>query len=330
MNMKKVIQSLCLLAVLTGAASCQHPEQKFSIAVADETGHPLKGIECKAWFKKPGDGGSIKDYHIIGNTDASGKVELSGETIWAPTSVEARKDGYYLSTAGNHWTIKKNGNRWEPWPVKVNLVMKKIRNPKPMYAVKPRDHLTFWHPDPENLKPSGFDLMKMDWTAPHGKGEIADLLVEGLRDNPEDRGFVQKGKLRVFHQVKGILKIAFPNPGDGVLRLNDPGGSILWGPSTAPTEGYVNYWEVANHGESSFDDTVCHVFRIRSVLDENGEVVGGLYGKIEGQPEARFGIKPFFRMTYYLNATLNELNLEWDKKTNLFSGLDQQYWPVNH
>ena len=71
------------------------------------------------------------------------------------------------------------------------------------------------------------------------------------------------------------------------------------------------------------DKFVC--FRIRTKLDENGQVVGGYYGKIYGDifflPNS-YGavIVAIPQFLYYLNPNPLDRNLEWDGDTNLFPG----------
>jgi hypothetical protein len=61
-----------------------------------------------------------------------------------------------------------------------------------------------------------------------------------------------------------------------------------------------------------------YVFRIRTEVNDEGEVESAHYGKIDGRivgwlPQASPGIL----MTYYLNGTINDRGLEWDRKNNL-------------
>jgi hypothetical protein len=53
-------------------------------------------------------------------------------------------------------------------------------------------------------------------------------------------------------------------------------------------------------------------FRVRTKLDENGNVVSARYGKIYGD---------LAQFTYYFNPTLNDQNVEFNPKQNLLSGL---------
>jgi hypothetical protein len=55
-----------------------------------------------------------------------------------------------------------------------------------------------------------------------------------------------------------------------------------------------------------------YFFRVRTVLDENGNVKSAQYGKIYGD---------FMQFRYYFNPTPNSRNIEFDPKHNLLSGL---------
>jgi hypothetical protein len=327
MNAIKKLYRTTLMMTLLSLGACGHPEQKFAITVTDEKGEPMEAIECKAWFKKPGDSSPIKDYFVTGHTNASGKLDLTGETIWAPTSVEARKNRYYLATAGAHWTIKRNGDRWEPWPVEVDLVMKKIRNPQPMYAVRCGSTMFFEFPKKE-LGPYGFDLEMMDWVAPNGRGKVSDFILQGIRDDPADRGY----------KPKGNLKLSFSNPEDGIFSVADDliGGSVLRSPAMAREEGYRNEWLFPNTidptkgGENQSLPDMVYIFRVRTKVDAEGRLTEARYGKIYGNVFALLSDTfPSFRITYYLNGTPNDRGLEWDMKTNLFRNLPPAQWPQN-
>jgi hypothetical protein len=316
--------SLIVLAI--SLTACGHPEQKFAITVTDESGKPVEGIECKAWFKKPGQNSPVKDYFIKGKTDHSGKTELVGSTMWGPTSVEASKDGCYPSTAGDHWTVTRNAGRWEPWPVEVKLVMKKIENPKPMYVVKFDNQK--WHRFPDkNLGPIGFDLMSADWVQPYGKGKISDFILEAKRENEDDPGVMPKGE----------IVLTFSNPGDGISFREDVGGSELCGPAIIPEDATFHpRWVFQNFktreqkpaqlGNDLSNEV--YVFRVRTRLDEKGAVESTHYGKIDGRivgwlPKAA----PSILMTYYLNGTPNDRGLEWDMKTNLIEDTSRMRIP---
>jgi hypothetical protein len=310
--------------------SCGPPEQKFEVTVVDENGKPMAGVECKAWFQKAGEKRGIVDYFVLAKSDANGKAIMQGQTVWGPTSVEAKKEGFYSAGAGEHWARKASGNRWKPWPVEVNLVMKRIVRPHSMYAVAPRDQPMFYFPDDRQLGPLGFDMEKMDWVEPNGKGKVVDVLIRGTRESPAEIQSSKSENVRILAYSKGCIHFSFPNPGDGIQRIADLGGSELLGPAVAPDGGYVDHWDFPNWQQSDGTgpkDSACFVFRVRSKRNELGRVVSAQYGKIMGNVDGRFLVRSRINLNYYFNQEANDKNLEWDMKTNLFDDLEMEYWP---
>ena len=73
------------------------------------------------------------------------------------------------------------------------------------------------------------------------------------------------------------------------------------------------------------------MFRIRTVLDDMGNIVSARYGKIYGpieygESDTNPGGK--VRFTYYLNPTPNDRNVEFDPERNLFTDLksSEEVW----
>ena len=305
--------------------SCGAPEQKIKLRVTDESGKPLEGVDCMAGFTLEEPNGKWKDTSDKRKSGPDGIVELQGETLRCETLVRATAPGYYKSEIYRYLMTGKAANRWEPWPVEVDLVMKKIVKPHPMYAVKPNDKLKFVLPE-KGEKTVGFDLLKMDWIAPHGKGQQADFLLEARRDSEGAAG----------HFPPGTMTVTFSNAADGIQPVASAalGGSLLVSPQIAPEGGYVTTCRFSSHPlqDGQFPgidlDRRVWVFRIRTVTDRSGRVVSAHYGKIQAAPEVLFfATGPAFRMTYYVNAEPNEKWLEWDMKTNLFKDLDRRNWP---
>jgi hypothetical protein len=316
MNTTKRNRTAALLLVLC-TVSCGAPEQKLRIRVTDESGMPLKDAACM--------GGWWKDVFVHGTTDQDGIVELTGRTGRHETLAKAKVEGYYPSEIYRFMMTDMKGNHWEPWPVEVNLVMKKIRNPHPMYAVKPGEDMKFTFPKVD-IPAFAFDLMARDWVAPHGKGKIADCVLTP-----------RKGEAKTNELLPpGTMLMAFSNPNDGIVASADAptGGSELASSTEAPVSGYLKECVFSNRPmeDGLFPGLELSrrvwVFRVRSKLNEKGNIVNAHYGKIQGQPEILFFRQgPAFRMTYYLNGKENDRNLEWDMKTNLFKDLKQNHWP---
>ncbi len=308
------VACLCLTA-------CGDPEQQFRLTATAEDGTPVAGASCKAWFTRNGEGDALRNRLVTAVTNREGIAELRGETLYYPSGIGAEMDGFYRSKAHKLWITGKSGNRWEPWPVEVELVMKKVTSPHPMYAVNAFDNFFFKILNLDTGKPLGFDLEVHDWVKPHGTGQVADFLISARRKDPSDTGF----------QPEGWVDVSFPNPADGILRLDDAGGSLLVGPVMAPESGYQDSWSFPNRvkrdltappGRGAF------VFRTRTALDEKGELTSARYGKLDGGiSSSLYHERPSFTLTYYFNREPNDRRLEWDCKTNLIQGLENYYWP---
>ena len=313
----KIVKRTAVLLFALCAVSCGAPEQKLRIRVTDESGAPLKDVACM--------GGWWKDVSVHGATNQDGIVEVTGRTGRHETLAKATIEGYYPSRIYRFMMTGINGNHWEPWPVEVNLIMKKIGNPHPMYVVRPGDGMRFDFPK-KNSASYGFDLFKMDWIAPNGKGINADFILEA-----------RKGDFKALNDLPpGILHLFFSNQHDGIISMTKAplGGSELISPQNAPIIGYLKEFGFSSDplSDGLFPGielvSRAWIFRIRTKVDENGKVMSAYYGKIQDHPDVLlFPQGPAFRMTYYLNGKENDRSLEWDMKTNLFKDLNQAHWP---
>jgi hypothetical protein len=189
-----------------------------------------------------------------------------------------------------------DAERWNP---SIRLVLKKIGMPTPMYA----QHVD--SQPPVNNKPVGYDLAVGDWIAPHGKGQTSDII------------FLRQFSKRSRFDYDSTLTVSFPNAGDGIQQFAvepDEGVSDLCSPRQAPSGGYMAKVERVNISHPpetvkwDYDPNRKYFFRVRTVLDEKGNVKSALYGKIYGD---------FMHFTYYLNPTPNDRNIEFDPKQNL-------------
>lgn len=158
--------------------------------------------------------------------------------------------------------------------------------------------------------------MEGDWITPHGKGKIADFIIDCKKDDPDDSTI----------NPKGITNLTFSNPGDGIIFYEDKGESEMIGPALAPNGNYKEKWDFPNWEKHKTEPGLTsrnfsgevYIFRIRTKLDENGKVQSSFYGKIDGRIIGRISEKvPSIQMTYYVNGTANDRGLEWDLKNNL-------------
>ena len=309
-----------LLAVVSAlcTTSCGNPEQKIRLKVIDESGTPIKDAKCMAcWWK---------DVFARDTTNGDGIVEFTGRTGLSQTHVMAEVPGYYPARCYRFLMDTTKGRpaaRWEPWPVELTFVMKKIIRPHPMYFVTEMNGgPSVPIPEKKLEQEYGYDLIERDWLAPHGKGKMADFLLTASHEKPGD----------TVNQPNGWIRLRFSNPQDGVIEYKNAsfGGSILEGPHEAPESGYQAEFKFPNW----FDDAIqtlrkehkwspsMYVFRIRTVTDPSGKVVSSRYGKLPGGIHGWLSPRrPSVVLTYYLNGADNDRGLEWDMKNNLFKDL---------
>ena len=147
--------------------------------------------------------------------------------------------------------------------------------------------------------------------APHGKGVRSDIIFHAESDNPDDA-----------FNYNYNLTVTFPNEKDGIQTFTSPEGygSQLKSAQQAPAAGYDPKWVQTRRRttdkiiEWNYDTNRKYYFRVRTVLDKDGNIVSALYGKIYGD---------FLQFTYYLNPTSNDRNIEFDPEKNRFGGRDR-------
>ena len=195
--MKKLVLSAILFGVLaTGVSTAMGgwdgyapvADVQVTFRVIDTEGVPVTNALIKHCFhnnRTPDKERLVEKY-----TGTNGCVVFEGETSGGLT-YRVQKDGYYQSEGVyKEWQEKwmppdspniKKG-RWQPWNPTFDMVLKKIKNPIPMYVKSLSVGV------PEFGKLLGFDLEKGDWVAPYGKGNSSDLLFypELARRSPDD------------------------------------------------------------------------------------------------------------------------------------------------
>lgn len=257
-----------------------------TLHVADEDGISMVNATAGASFYGVNDStGDTQTNWAHGFTDSNGKITVSGKTQQR-YSYGAKQSGYYDTTGLRYYSKRMEDGKWLPWNPTLEVVLKKIVKPVPMYARVVNTTI------PAMDKQVGFDLMAYDWLPPYGKGSTADFL------------FMVDSKAK-----PNTLHISFSNKGDGIQLVDSSPryqGSLLRSPRLAPEDGYKSEWTKTDNNS----DRV-YIFRVRTVLNAKGEVVEAMYGKIYGD---------FFSFTYYLNPDKTR-NLEYDKSKNLAKSL---------
>jgi hypothetical protein len=294
---------LALLLSVSGCAFAQinAPQHTWNITlkIVDESGQPVAGVKADVGF-------------FINSQPASlnGLTDTNGIFTASHTAASDLNELGFTAVKTDYYTTRKVHMLYPPydpakWNIDQTLVLKKIGKPIGMYAKKYVTGLKL----PEFNKKIGFDLMVGDWVGPFGKGITGDITFEQNYTNTSSREYYSK------------LTVSFPKSGDGIQVYTIPDSAIesgLRSPHEAPTNNYqpeLTRETSAHPGQSSkfdYDPSRIYLFRVRTVKDNEGNIVSAHYGKIYGD---------FMQFGYYLNPTPNDRNVEFDPKQNLLGGL---------
>jgi hypothetical protein len=292
------MKNTLFVLMLIGLSGCSFgtPTGQIAVRVVDESGADLEGSQIQVFFESEVGKKTVKRGVSITN-----KLFFAEAPIVRPyVTVEVTKDGYYKSA----WTYMFRSrdaklNRYEPWGEIRTLELRKKMDVQEM-QYKFVDLKTI----PEFEKPIGFDLLIGDWVKPYGKGAVNDLIFQADKE----------GKWVSEYTV------SFSNAGDGILEYKMPKkitSAYKW-PYNAPLDGYQevlrkitsnhqNANELSEHLVKKKFDTN-YMFRIRTKLDEQGNVLSALYGKIRG--ELKVYAKGGVQFHYYLNTDPHSQSLE--------------------
>lgn len=333
--MKRIFVGVTFGLMLSFSAVSGEPVVQMTFRVMDDFGNVATNIPVRAstfshWV--PGAGFGHDEYdHVQGVTDSNGVVTLKipsktgnvrysiyeeGAYVTDMNKMNVAGASYYRDMGGALLFTNSVGRKWMPWNPEVNLQIKKVLNPIPMYARFLRSDS---FPIPVYNTALGYDLVKSDLLPPYGKGEVADFVFK----LDCQLGKTRSDRIQMFDAV---LSLSFSNDGDGIQELLFPAreGSVLRMPRFAPETGYASNWvsKTFAHEDSDYceyKESQNFIYRIRTKKDKDGQVVSALYGKIDG---------PIFyevrahganmQMKYYLNPTPNDRNLEFDPSRNLF------------
>lgn len=282
---------------------------KLTLLVKNEQGVPVEGAKAYISYSKPETGGiGVADILKEGITGKDGLFTAESLTM-SSVGLSAEKDGYYHGSIHYEFTSNSNlTNRWEPWNPTIEVVLKKKRNPVPMYS-KYLEALTV----PVLGLKVGYDLEIGDWVAPHGTGVVSDFV------------FLCENKYESFTSAETSCEIFFSNPEDGFQEFEfdkNEQSSFKW-PYEAPANKYnikkLNKWmsvHLPNDPyKSNYNESINYLFRVRSEVDSNGNIINANYGKLQG--DIRVYKKAQVSFFYHFNPD-GTRNLEEDPEKNLF------------
>jgi len=318
--MKKMFCLILVLACMftvTGCGQNEYPA-KITFKIVDSDGVPIEGGNFQVstfshWVPGEGFGRDVNDVYNVA-IDGEGFVVFDAGSVDGSFTYAAEPAGdFYPGWGGRYKFNEVEFGRWVPWNPEVVVVVPRIGNPIPLYTRK-TDSIEL----PEK-GPVGFDLMVSDWVAPYGKGAVADFVFEVKTIVP---------MVSPTEPFESVLTMSFSNEGDGIQSVfASPTERLFKLPREAPLDRYdpVLTRKFARTSGNSFigmnlREDQNYFFRVRTVLDSEGNVVRALYGKIYGNISWDTLNSPsgHLQFTYYLNPTPNDRNLEFDVKQNLF------------
>jgi hypothetical protein len=313
----KPLSQIYVVVLSCFAASCAvckngNVDADLTIIVRDDKGNAVSNALVRGTFEAYG----YTDYFgpkYKGLTDTNGVFMASGHGF-GPVTVRVEKSGYYSTFVkhrlGDYTQAKKQG-QWTKVNLNCKVTLKKRRNPIPMYA-KRVDTLV-----PKLDEPVGYDLLEGDWVKPYGKGKICDFTV------------TVSGNIKSFNDRHVWGDIQFASQYDGVQTCRIiPLKSDLRSMHVAPDDGYARSYKYEKKINENRDEWINAytredeylVFRSRSVIDEDGNLVQANYGKIYNDFVCDFEDKDNIGLyfIYFFNPTPNDRNIEFAPKQNLF------------
>jgi len=295
---KSKLSAIFLGVIFAVQMSAREYSARVTLHVVDDEGQAITGAKTIISFvREYARAESERVGSSRGISDAKGLATLDGKTMEASIGYGAEKDGYYQVMGARFFFTSTGYLRLLPWNPTIEVVLKRIKKPVPMYAKRVASSL------PQLEAPVSYDLEAGDWVSPYGRGKTADLVFVGKLNKNGDRVY------------DWTMKLTFSNPRDGIQRFKpEPDFMRFQSPHEAPEDGYVSEWNLARtrrgpkvREQTNYDVAGGYFFRVRTVLDKDGKVVKALYGKIYGD---------FFDMVYYLNPD-GTRNIEYDPKRNL-------------
>ncbi|MFO7534397.1 MAG: hypothetical protein R6X19_01710 [Kiritimatiellia bacterium] len=327
-NERSIVTVAAMLWIATlNVFAFERGEAELHFIVADEDLKPVTNATVRggAWWpeRETGKDGVMAGRSFRALTDTNGCATVH-VIVYSDVKSTVEKDGYYTSRdtydfyLSKEHSMKLDAGQWLPRPSVKTVTLKRILNPIPMYARRVNA------PVPALDTPVGYDLEKGDWVSPHGKGVVSDLVVTASGRYVDN----------VNRDIQMVLH--FPLPGAGIItnivpiHNEMPIGSQLVSDHTAPAEGYRASYEYSQRMRPKLSDRVnmtprfgqIAYFRVRTELDDKGQVKKAWHGKMYGDLYSAFDFDKRICLifTYYLNPD-GTRNVEFDLTRNLLTDL---------
>ena len=300
-NLRIILFVAILFNTLTGCAAMNGlNDATVTVRVVDDFGEPVSNVHSRLL--------SLSNYDASrGLTDENGVFSVHLQDIFYEISGRFEKTGYYKSS-GMFW----HWNEWggvPPADTNFTVVLKRIIEPVPMI----RKNVTAY--PPHQGEPFGFDLEVGDWVFPDGKGTIADILIfaEGESSSMSVFSFSLSAEFLGEHNGFYPFHVPLENVPDPLLRSELPPPQIAPEIEYEKTiEHYARSSPTHKWGVSSRDETRRLIFRVRTVVDEEGKIISANYGW--ATQDLFFatipGKKTGFSFMYYYNPDPKSRSLE--------------------
>lgn len=258
-------------------------QAKVVIQVEDQDGVAVQGAKIWGAFTT---GSGFNDYAMIeGLTNNEGKFVAQGRCNEL-LRVDITKDGYYSSELKvNFWQSKVDpivvDGKWQPYGETRVVTLKRIKNLGRLVVpdMSRRVRIDLKIPEFENWIP--FDLEKYDWVEPYGEGKCSDVLLR-----------FRSRRAKHWYDYTDCMEICFTNtPYAGAYEMKKDMSSDLHTIYCAdPNADYKNFFEFKS--EQTIDrkktndylkDDSYFVYRIRTKVDEEGNLKSAHYGIISGK-----------------------------------------------
>lgn len=280
-------------------------DAKMILRIVNADGVPIPDAEVEFGFWNDYSHGGFKN--SISRSDANGECVVSGRCngscVWNVT-----KPGYYRSHG--EWSLsdtqsnpKVVDGKWQPYCATREIVLKQIICPVELsfleYALIKCPVFDEW---------LGFDLGCYSWVKPYGKGLHSDMLVKLREEGSGDTAF------------SASLELCFTNnPFAGAYVLKKDADSEMKSVYRADTNAtyqtkFLYSLSVDGNGKrnaNELSEDSYLVFRTRTEVDEDGNLLSAHYGKIYGKWGFYGGMRA---EAFFFNPTPNDSNLE-DAKT---------------
>lgn len=269
---------VCLFAG-TFAEGTEFPKAKVQLKIVDQDGDPVENARIFGGFTT---GTRVNDYAMLeGVTDVGGSYVASGPCNEF-LRYEITKEGYYATQEKVSFADKKNhyqivDGKWQPYGETRTVVLKKIKRPGRCI------------PFPRRLRDvqiprqgvwMGFDFEKSDWISPWGNGIQSDILVR-----------VSAREVDVYRDYQYVMEVSFKNiPYGGAYIAKLDKSSDLKTDYCANTnecfQSTFRFYSESQPGHervsSILDDASYLVYRTRTKVDGEGNLISANYGMIKG------------------------------------------------